>query len=152
MRFLILSFIVLFFSGCAFSPAQEENHHTSKVHRSDEYSPARHKISQPHPTTVNSPAANQPIASPRSSDNSGVATLLQQASQSRMAGDLARAQALAERAQTLEPRQGHSYLELARIYQAKGDTARAKQMSLRGLSFAGDDAALTQSLQVFSAP
>jgi hypothetical protein len=88
---------------------------------------------------------------PHTSSNSGVAGLLQQAAQARAAGDFSRAQTLAERAQGLEPRQAHSYLELAKIYRDRGDNNRSRQMALRGLQYADDDAALQEELRLLSA-
>ena len=93
----------------------------------------------------------KPAAAPRQPANSGAATLLQQAAQARQAGDLNKAQSMAERAQGIDPRSGYSYLELAHIYEARGDHARARQMALRGLSYAGDDESLKQALQAFTA-
>lgn len=93
-----------------------------------------------------------PDTTPHPSSNVAVASLLQQAAQARAAGDFSRAQTLAERAQALAPREAQSYLELARIYQARGDNARARQMALRGLSVVDNDDASRYELQLLSAP
>lgn len=139
--------LIITTSGCAMYPeSHQENSSTSHVRHTQ--TPASGTVSGHHPTVEN--ASSQPP--PREPSNSGVASLLQQAAQARAAGDLSRAQSLAERAQALEPRQGYSYLELARIYQAKGDTNRARQMALRGQSYAGGDPSLKMSLQQFSNP
>lgn len=139
--------LIITTSGCAMYPEpHQENSSTSHVRRTQ--APVPETVSGHQPGAAST--ASHP--SPREPSNTGVASLLQQAAQARAAGDLNRAQSLAERAQTLEPRQGHSYLELARIYQAKGDTNRARQMALRGQSYAGDDPSLKMSLQQFSNP
>lgn len=110
--------------------------------------PAGRPSSAPAPTTPGSEGPAVPVT--RTSPNTAAATLLQQASQARAAGDMARAQSLAERAQGLAPRDGYSYLELARIHQARGDNRRARQMALRGLPLAGDDSALRAALEQLS--
>lgn len=103
------------------------------------------------------PASSQPVTAhpetpARESANPAVAGLLQQAAQARAKGDFTRAQTLAERAQTLAPHEARSYLELARIYQERGDSARSRQMALRGLSVVSDDPDTESQLQLLSAP
>jgi hypothetical protein len=89
---------------------------------------------------------------PPSSGNAAVNTLLQQAAQARAHGDYDRAQTLAERAQTLAPRDAQSYLELSRLHRDRGDKQRSRQMALRGLSVVQDDPATENALQLLSAP
>jgi hypothetical protein len=147
-RYALLATILITVHGCAIH-TQSEDSHTSRQQ-------VNHSSVNAPPNTTdyrsNNNVISTPTAAPRTPTNNGVATLLQQAAQARAAGDLGRAQSLAERAQTLEPRQGHSYLELAKIYEAKGDHPRAKQMALRGTSYAGDDVSLRESLQIFNNP
>lgn len=108
-------------------------------------------------TRPNTPPPTPPAPTPANSEaietssNSGVATLLQQAQEALAMGDSSRAQALAERAQALAPRQPHSYLELAKIYQQRGDNHRARQMALRGLPFTAENSPLQHALQQFNA-
>ena len=137
-------------SGCAVN-TQSSQIRSAHSHRPvpvrDMNHPVTHDVTPANPQPYNS---LQPHTAPHASSNSGVASLLQQAAQARAAGDFAKAQTLAERAQGLEPRQAHSYLELARIYQARGDNARSRQMALRGLQFSDDDPALQQALHLLS--
>lgn len=97
------------------------------------------------PTNPASPAAQTPA-------NPAVGHLLQQAAQARAMGDYARAQTLAERAQGLAPHDARSYLELSRIYQARGDHVHARQMARRGLSVSDGDPELEYDLQLLSNP
>ena len=146
-RYALLAAVLMTAQGCAIHTLSEDSH-------SSRQQVNRPSVNTSAPTTdyrSNNNVMPTP-ATPRTPTNNGVATLLQQAAQARAEGDLDRAQSLAERAQTLEPRQGHSYLELAKIYEAKGDHPRAKQMALRGTSYAGDDVSLRESLQLFNSP
>ncbi len=141
---------LLLTSGCAVSTQ------SGQVSASSQRRPVPiQEMHRPAPASAQRPSAHYPDdtgSQPRTSSNSGAASLLQQAAQARAAGNYARAQTLAERAQTLEPRQGYSYLELARIYREQGDISRSRQMALRGLSVAGGDPALQRELQELSNP
>ncbi len=144
-------------SGCAISSqsAQSRSEISPRTQASQGHRPTTERAYAAPATQAAQPADISPSrgSSPDStSTNSAVASLLQQAAQARAAGSFARAQSLAERAQGLEPRQGHSYLELARIYQANGDANRSRQMALRGLQYSGNDAPLHHELQRISQP
>jgi len=152
LRHLCLLAFTLTILGCA--PYRDSETHTNhsrtgrmETHRDTSSDRGREgtdwQPSQPAPL----PAA---AIEPRRSNNTAAATLLQQASTARQRGDLGKAQSLAERAQTIEPHSGYSYLELARIYQATGDLARARQMALRGLGYSDDDIGLRAALQSIS--
>lgn len=115
--------------------------------------PAQHKrhtapsTSRNTPSTPTTTAASQPDAAPRPIQNPAAANLLEDAAQARAQGDYTRAQTLAERAQTLAPQEARAYLELSRIYEQRGDTTRARQMAIRGLSVVRDDPSTEYSLQ-----
>lgn len=140
----ILSLAVL--AGCATS-SQSTLIRSEQSHRS---APVQ-EMHQPAPQPVPMPSIPSIRHEPHASSNSGVASLLEQAAQARAAGDFTRAQTLAEPAQGLEPRQAHSYLELAKIYRDRGDNNRSRQMALRGLQYADDDPALQEELHLLSA-
>lgn len=146
--FLLGSWVVL--GGCAAS------HQSNQVYSSENGQPApitdlgsRQKPQQPAPSHTTS---TQPDNTGQAPANTAVAGLLQQAAQARAAGDYARAQSLAERAQTLAPHEARSYLELSRIYQDRGDRARSRQMALRGLSVVSNDPHTEYELQLLSSP
>jgi hypothetical protein len=150
LSILALLPLVSALSGCATSSQ------SGRVYSSEDGQPApisdigpRHQPSQP---ASSQPAAPHPDAPARESTNPAVAGLLQQAAQARAKGDFARAQTLAERAQTLAPHEARSYLELSRIYQERGDSARSRQMALRGLSVVSNDPDTEQQLQLLSVP
>ncbi len=147
--FLLGSWVVL--GGCAAS------HQSSQVYSSENGQPApitdlgsRQKPQHPAPSHTTS--NNQPDTAEQVQANTAVVGLLQQAAQARAAGDYARAQSLAERAQTLAPHEARSYLELSRIYQDRGDRARSRQMALRGLSVVSNDPHTEYELQLLSSP
>lgn len=148
-RYLALLMMWLIVSGCTPYRNSEANTSYSRTGRTD----STHRPA-PAPRTEQGwreNAAPTTHAEPHHSNgNAGAASLLQQASVARQQGELGKAQSLAERAQAIEPRSGYSYLELARIYQAKGDPSRAKQMALRGLSYSSGDAGLQAALQAIS--
>ena len=135
-------------SACAIEPAS-----SSQPAPIEEIgNPARHAHhTEPTATGTNSPvpAATepQPDAAPRPIQNPAAANLLEDAAQARAQGDYTRAQTLAERAQTLAPQEARAYLELSRIYDQRGDTTRARQMAIRGLSVVRDDPSTERSLQ-----
>ncbi|HQQ63580.1 MAG TPA: hypothetical protein PLF22_08395 [Pseudomonadales bacterium] len=141
----ILSLVVL--AGCATSSQSTQ----IRSERSSQRPAPIQEIHQPAIQPAAIPGTPPTRIEPHTSTNSGVAGLLQQAAQARAAGDFARAQTLAERAQGLEPRQAHSYLELSKIYRDRGDNARSRQMALRGLQYADDDPALQDELHLLSA-
>lgn len=150
MLMLVLLPSMALLGGCAASSQ------SSRIYSSEDGQTAPiSDIGQRHPSSQ--PASSQPgYAHPDSpaqdSANTAVAGLLQQAARARANGDFARAQTLAERAQTLAPHEARSYLELSRIYQERGDSARSRQMALRGLSVVGNDPEIEQQLQLLSAP
>lgn len=140
----------LLLTGCAGNSSSD-----SQIYSSESRHPAPiTSINTPQGTRYSQPSTRieNPDAAPQPPANVAVASLLQQAAQARAAGDFSRAQTLAERAQALAPREAQSYLELARIYQARGDNARARQMALRGLSVVDNDEASRYELQLLSAP
>lgn len=142
IRMLITSLILLLNAACAMQSTTETSTERSEAHHK-----ARQEPRPDHSNSPRDPTWVQPGPAPRTSSNTGAATLLQQATAARNQGNLEKAQALAERAQGLEPRSGYSYLELAHIYQSKGDQARARQMALRGINYASDDQGLKNALQ-----
>lgn len=157
-RLLLLLGCALLLSGCATgSYTSDQQIHSSTSRRSVPIKDLRSQPARPRPDTTVTPDSTRPnYARPdepeRTSSNPAVASLLQQAAQARAAGDHARAQTLAERAQGLAPRDSRSYLELSRIYRDRGDHARSRQMALRGLSVADNDPAVRYELQLLSAP
>lgn len=109
-----------------YRPQPLPDYHPRPIER--EVQPPRHSDDgprQPQPSTGHAS---------RDQGNSASNTLLQQAAKARAQGDYARAQALAERAQSIAPQDAENYAELARIYRAQGDVNRARQMARRGLS------------------
>ena len=78
---------------------------------------------------------------------SGIDSLLGQARQLEQSGDLTQAIALTERAVRIEPRNARAWHQLARLYQARGDTAKARQFARRSIQFAGEDKALIKANQ-----
>lgn len=140
--------------GCA-SSSQSGQVYSRQGRKPAPVYPVRPPAGHSYPDSQDS-AGSYPAAShvaPRPPANTAVASLLQQASQARANGDYARAQTLAERAQTLQPRDASSYLELSRIYQARGDAARSRQMALRGLSVADPaDSGMQHALRSLSNP
>lgn len=150
LSLLILLPSITLLSGCATSSQ------SSRIYSSEDGQPAPisdigagRRPSQPASSQTGSTHPDTPT---QDSTNPAVAGLLQQATQARAKGDFARAQTLAERAQTLAPHEARSYLELSRIYQERGDNARSRQMALRGLSVVGNDPETEQQLQLLSAP
>ena len=93
---------------------------------------------------VSAAAEPQPEAAPRPIQNPAAANLLEDAAQARAQGDYTRAQ-------TLAPQEARAYLELSRIYEQRGDTTRARQMAIRGLSVVRDDPSTERNLQQLSA-
>jgi hypothetical protein len=146
---LFLLFSMALLNGCAASHQSRDiysgNGHAVPVEDMN----ARPQQPQPVPEPT---APTRPDAPQQDADNPAVAGLLQQAAQARLQGDFARAQTLAERAQTLAPHEAQSYLELSRIYQDRGDKARSHQMALRGLSVVNNDPHTEYELQLLSAP
>jgi hypothetical protein len=141
-------------SGCATS------YQSSQVYSSESATAApihdlnnNNKPQRPQPATSSpSPTPTRPDAAVQDARNPAVNGLLQHAAQARTQGDFTRAQTLAERAQALEPHEAQSYLELARIYQERGDRNRARQMALRGLSVVENDPQTRYELELLSAP
>jgi hypothetical protein len=146
--FLLGSWVVL--GGCAAS------NQSNQVYSSENGHPApiidMESRQRPYQPAASHTSNNQPDTAEQVQANTAVAGLLQQAAQARAAGDYARAQSLAERAQTLAPHEARSYLELSRIYQDRGDRARSRQMALRGLSVVSNDPHTENELQLLSSP
>lgn len=147
------SFLLL--NGCAIEPSPSN----SSVPLDDIYnasSQQQHTGSAGVTNTNTMPSStgtpSQPDLPPQAIKNPAAANLLSEAAQARAQGDYARAQTLAERAQTLAPQEARAYLELARIYAQRGDTAHARQMAVRGLSVVRDDPTTERDLQQLSAP
>ncbi len=149
LRIALLSAIAVL-TGCAASN-QSSQVYSSEDAQSAPIHDLGSRPQRPQPV-MSSPTPVRPDAPLQDAANPAVAGLLQQASQARAQGDFARAQTLAERAQTLAPHEGQSYLELARIYQDRGDKARSRQMALRGLSVVSNDPNTEYELQLLSAP
>jgi hypothetical protein len=148
IKMTLLAGIVLL-TGCATS------NQSSQIYSSEDASPTPiHDLGShgQRPQPIMSTTLTRPDAPLQNAANPAVAGLLQQASQARAGGDFARAQTLAERAQTLAPHEAQSYLELSRIYQGRGDKARSRQMALRGLSVVSNDPNTEYELQLLSAP
>ena len=140
---------IIFLSGCAASHQSRDIYSDNGQSVPVEDMNARPQQPQPVPEPT---APTRPDAPQQDADNPAVAGLLQQAAQARSQGDFARAQTLAERAQTLAPHEAQSYLELSRIYQDRGDKARSRQMALRGLSVVNNDPRTEYELQLLSTP
>lgn len=144
----------LLLSGCAIEPSPSndsvpiEDMHTSSPHGRHTDTTTENTGTMPSDTS----ATPQPELPPQAIKNPAAANLLGEAAQARTQGDYARAQTLAERAQTLAPQEARAYLELARIYAQRGDTAHARQMAVRGLSIVRDDPTTERDLQQLSAP
>lgn len=138
-------------SGCATSNQSSQIYSSEDTAAPIKDLNARPQRPQPMPD-ASSPMPTRPDAAVQSARNPAVGGLLNSAAQARAQGDFARAQTLAERAQALEPHEAQSYLELARIYQSRGDKSRARQMALRGLSVVNNDPNTQYELQLLSAP
>ena len=148
MKSLTLVTTALLLAGCA-SNSQTSQASSQEIRRPAPV--ATVPVRRHQPDDLRNPMGTQ-TPQPQPSGNAAVNSLLQQAAQARASGDLARAQTLAERAQSLAPRDAACYLELSRIYQQRGDQARARQMALRGLSVGGDDPAMRDQLERLSIP
>jgi Flp pilus assembly protein TadD len=146
---LALALILLVLNGCA-SSSQSGQVHSSVEGQGAPITDLNGKPRRPHPLPSTLPGTGED--STRPPENVAVAGLLQQAAQARAQGDFARAQILAERAQSLSPHEAQSYLELSRIYLNQGDKNRSRQMALRGLSVIRNDPATENQLQQLSAP
>ena len=139
-------------SACAIEPSS-----SSKPAPIEEIGGAAQHVHHTAPTdtgtnsSVSAAPEPQPEAAPRPIQNPAAANLLEDAAQARAQGDYTRAQTLAERAQTLAPQEARAYLELSRIYEQRGDTTRARQMAIRGLSVVRDDPSTERNLQQLSA-
>jgi tetratricopeptide (TPR) repeat protein len=138
-------------SGCATSNQSSQIYSSENTTAPIKDLNSRPQRPQPIPDT-SSPMPTRPDAPIQSARNPAVGGLLHSAAQARSQGNFDRAQTLAERAQALEPHEAQSYLELARIYQTRGDKARARQMALRGLSVVNNDPNTQYELQLLSAP
>lgn len=142
-------FSIVLMSGCAASNQSQQIYSSEDRPAPIEEWNSKSQRPQPIPERT---APTRPDAPLQNAENPAVAGLLQQAAQARSQGDFARAQTLAERAQTLAPHEAQSYLELSRIYQDRGDKARSHQMALRGLSVVNNDPNTEYELQLLSAP
>ena len=64
--------------------------------------------------------------------------LIEQANQAERDGDLPKALAIAERAQSIDPRAVEAYVTLASIHRRMGNPDKARQIALRGMPYASD--------------
>jgi Tfp pilus assembly protein PilF len=78
------------------------------------------------------------------------AGLIDQARAARLSGELARADALLQRAQRLDPGNGLVYLELAKLYLQRGQDASARAVAERGLLYC--DATSCEELRALARP
>lgn len=97
---------------------------------------------QPQPTPPKpatpapQPVPEAPASPPRDPNASNAyGGLLVKAREARGRGDYEQALALLERAQRIDPDSGEIYLELARTYAEKGDTALARSTAERGMLY-----------------
>ena len=82
------------------------------------------------------PIPDAPKAPPRDPNASNAyGGLVAKAQEARARGDYEQALALLERAQRIDPDSGEIYLELARTYADKGDTALARSTAERGMLY-----------------
>ncbi len=73
--------------------------------------------------------------------------LLQQAQALKQQGQLDRAIALTERAVRIEPRNAYAWYELALLYSAQGEHAKANQFAHRSIQLANENQALIRANQ-----
>lgn len=87
------------------------------------------------------------VQAPLPTQSGPVAELMAQAGQFSAIGENRQAIALLERAVRIEPRNGHAWLQLARLYFESGDLNKAEQFARRAKQFAGADKSLQRDCQ-----
>ncbi len=101
-----------------------------------EVRPAPRPVIPPPPRVIPPPVAPD-----------AVSALLQQANSEERAGRHDAAIALGERAQRLDPRAPEVYLVLGRAHLARGQTAEARQLALKGLALSAGGSEVRQGLE-----
>lgn len=109
--------------------------------------PAPHPVPHPTPAPVPAPLPSPPRVAPPPVAPDAVSALLQQASSEARAGRQDAAIALGERAQRLDPRAPEVYLVLGRAHLARGQTAQARQLVLKGLALSPSGSPVRQELE-----
>lgn len=87
------------------------------------------------------------VQAPLQTQRGPVGALMAQADQFSAKGDSRQAIALIERAVRIEPRNGHAWLRLAKLYFESGDLNKAEQFARRAKQFAGADKSLQRQCQ-----
>ncbi len=129
----ILILLVALVTACSTPASRDPDRDPERApERVPERVPDRDSATQPAPAPQ--PRPDRPSTEPEESI-SARSGLLEQAAEARQSGDWHRAEGLLLRAQRIDARNAQVYLELARLYDDRGDERAAANMAERGMLY-----------------